>query len=228
MKRILIFLIGFFSILHAQKNGSYNAIEILQKVKQQFDAVNDYTATLTAKVEMERLHIPEMKIKIYFKQPNKVHVESKNFAMLPREGLALNPSDLLSKFDASLMGSEMRDDIECFKLRLVSKPEKNRPPRESVIWVDGARWVVTQLDATPMEGRTITVLFQYILVEGKYTLPASMKASFDFTSTTDTLTQQMYSGRNSIPRKGSVELQYSDYEVNKGLSDEIFEKKEKR
>ncbi len=53
-----------------------------------------------------------------------------------------------------------------------------------------------------------------------------MKASFDFSAATDTLTQQMYQGRNSMPRKGSVELQYSGYEVNKGLSDEIFEKKE--
>jgi outer membrane lipoprotein-sorting protein len=55
-----------------------------------------------------------------------------------------------------------------------------------------------------------------------------MKTSFDFTASTDTLTQQMYSGRNSVPRKGSVEIHYSDYEVNKGLSDEIFEKKEQK
>lgn len=199
---------------------------MLRYVKANFDAVKDYTATLTAKVDMERLRIPEMKIKIYFKQPNKVHVESKNFAMLPREGLALNPSDLLSKFDATLMGSEMRNGVKHYKLRLVSKPEKNRPPRESFIWVDGTRWVVTQLESTPMEGRTITVFFEYMAVDGRYTLPASMKASFDFSVSSDTLTQQMYSGRNSVPRKGSVEIYYSDYQVNTGLSDEIFEQRQ--
>ena len=109
MKRLLVFVFILFSALHAQKNGSNDAAGILQKVKQQFDAVNDYTAMLRAKVNMERLKIPEMNVKIYFKQPNKVHVESKNFAMLPKEGFALNPSDLLSKFDATLMTSEVRE-----------------------------------------------------------------------------------------------------------------------
>ena len=223
MKYFTILTLVIFSVLHSQPK---EAVDILQKVKANFDAVNDYTATLTAKVDMERLHIPEMKIKIYFKQPNKIHVESKNFAMLPREGFALNPSDLLEKFDATLVNTEVRNGAKYYRLRLVSKPEKNRPPRESFIWVDGTRWVVTQLEATPMEGRTITVFFEYMVVDGKYTLPASMKTSFDFSASTDTLTQQMYSGRNSIPRKGSVEISYSNYEVNTGLSDEIFEKKE--
>ena len=225
MKRILILTFVFFSALYTQQNS---AAEILQNVKAKFDAVNDYTATLTAKVDMERLRIPEMKIKVYFKQPGKVHIESKNFAMLPREGFALNPSDLLSKYDASLMSTEERGNVKYYRLRLVSKPEKNRPPHESFIWVDGSRWVVTELESTPAEGRTIKVIFDYTTVEGKYTLPVSMKASFNFSTSTDTLSQQMYSGRNSMPRKGSVEISYSNYEVNTGLDDEIFEKKEQQ
>ncbi len=167
MKYLLILCIGFCLTAFGQKNGLNDAADILQKVKERFDAVNDYTALLTAKVDMERLKIPEMKVKIYFKQPNKVHVESKNFAMLPREGFAMNPSDLLEKFDATLMEKTERGGVPFYKLRLISRPEKNRPPRESFIWVDGSRWVITGLESTPAEGRTIKVQFEYTTIDGK-------------------------------------------------------------
>jgi outer membrane lipoprotein-sorting protein len=201
------------------------AEKILHKVKANFDAVQDYSAQLTAKVNMERLHIPEMNVTIYFKQPNKVHIESKNFAMLPREGFALNPSDLLTKFDATLMGTEERNSVQQYKLRLISKPERGRPPRESFIWIDPANWVITHLESTPAEGRKVSVDFEYTTVEGKYTLPALLKASFDFEQNPDSLAERIYSP-NRIPRKGSVEILYSQYKVNQGLSDEIFKKKQ--
>lgn len=210
-----------FTFLSAQQ---ITAEKILQSVKANFDAVQDYTAQLTAKVNMERLRIPEMKVTIYFKQPNKVHIESKNFAMLPREGFALHPSDLLTKFDATLMGTEEKNGALQYKLRLISKPEKGHPPRESFIWIDPSQWTVTHLESTPAEGRKVTVDFEYAKIEGKFILPASLKASFDFEQNPDSPAERIYSP-NRIPRKGSVEIFYSDYKVNQGLSDEIFEKK---
>lgn len=222
----LRFIAGFFVLSATLSAQQLTAEKVLQSVKSNFDAVQDYTAQLTAKVNMERLRIPEMNVTIYFKQPNKTHIESKNFAMLPREGFALNPSDLLTKFDATLMGKEEREGSMQYKLRLISKPEKGRPPRESYIWIDPSRWVVTHLEATPAEGRKVAVDFEYTTVEEKFILPSFMKASFDFEQNTDSLAERIYSP-NRVPRKGSVEIMYSDYKVNQGLSDEIFEKKKK-
>ena len=92
MKTLIKYLIVsvFTSALYAQ---SLTAEKVLENVKAQFENIQDYTATITATVNIEKLHIPQMTIKVYFKQPNKVHIESKNFAMVPREGLALNPTD---------------------------------------------------------------------------------------------------------------------------------------
>jgi outer membrane lipoprotein-sorting protein len=225
MKRISLFLIvialGVIAPVSAQQ---LTAEKILLNVKANFDVVKDYTAMLTGKVSMERLKVPQMNVKIYFKQPNKFKTESKGTSFIPKNILDLNPGDLLTKFDPSLMGKEEVDGKTLYKIRLVTKPEKGKQIRESFIWVDEHRWTITRLEAFPTEGRKIEVLIESIVIDDKYILPAKISAKFDFEQSTDSLAEKIYSP-NRMPKRGTVELIYSDYEVNKGLSDEIFEKK---
>ena len=226
MKKYFLFIFLFAAIgeLSAQK---ISAEKILQNVKAQFDAVQDYTVVLDIKPDIERFKANEMRLTLFFKQPNKIHIESKNFVMIPKQLFEINPSDLLAKFDPFLMGKEQFNGMETYKLRLISKPEKKRPAVESYVWIDAARWVVVHFEATPMEGQLITIDIDYLTVDGKYTLPKTMNAKLDFQQNTDSLAEKIYSP-NRIPRKGNVELRYSDYKVNQGLSDEIFEKKEQK
>ena len=228
MKRLFLFLLvlplGVCTIVSAQQ---ITADKILQNVKANFDAVKDYTAMLTGKVDMERLKAPKMNVKLYFKQPNKFKTESKGTSFLPRNILDLNPGDLLSKFDPSLMGKEVADGKVLYKIRLVTKPEKGKQIRESFIWVDESRWTITRLEAFPMEGRKIEILIESTVIEGKYILPLKITAKFDFEQNTDSLAEKIYSP-NRMPKKGMVQLIYSDYQVNKGISDEIFEQKKEK
>jgi outer membrane lipoprotein-sorting protein len=227
MKRISVFLfllvIGINVPASAQK---LTAEKILQNVKANFDAVNDYTAMLTGKVSMERLKIPQMKVKLFFKQPNKFKTESKGTSFLPKNILDLNPGDLLEKFDASLIGKEETDGKTFYKIRLITKAAKGKQVRESFIWVEESQWTITRLEAYPSEGRKIEVLIESMTVDGKYILPAKITAKFDFEQNPDSLAEKIYSPQR-VPRKGSAELIYSDYQVNTGLSDEFFEEKKK-
>ena len=226
MTRLFLFF-GIIAIvvLTPANAQQLTAEKILQNVKANFDAVKDYTAMLTGKVDMERLKAPKMNVKLYFKQPNKFKTESKGTSFLPRNILDLNPGDLLAKFDPSLMGKEDVDGKILYKIRLVTKPEKGKQIRESFIWVDESRWTITRLEAFPMEGRKIEIVIESTVIDGKYILPAKIIAKFDFEQNTDSLAEKIYSP-NRMPKKGMVELIYSDYQVNKGISDEIFEKKE--
>ena len=200
------------------------AVQILQHMKQQFESVKDYTATLKVTVEMERVQIPEMLVKMYFKQPDKIHIEAKNFAMIPREAVGLNPAQLIDKFDATVVGTEQKENVTVYKLRLISKPEKGKPVRESYVWVDGARWVVTHFETTPSDVRKVAVDLEYETVDGKYMLPSKIDARMETQQSPDSSAERIYSPQR-MPRKGSVAIIYSDYKVNTGLSDEIFEKK---
>lgn len=223
MKKLIF---GLLIIVRFSFSQTLDATHILEKVQKQFEGVNDYTALITAKVDMERLKIPEMKVKIYFKQPNKLHIESSNFAMLPKEGLGMNPGEMLKKFDATLLGTEQQNGTPIYKVRLVSKPEKNKPIHENIIYVDGARWLITRFESVPNDGRKISVDFEHTLVDGKYLLPQKLTANFSMERSADSLTEKIYSPQR-MPRRGSVVVEYSEYKVNAGLSDDIFVKKEK-
>ena len=221
-----VFLLLSFS-LQPSNAQQLTAEKILMKVKANFDAVQDYSAMLTAKVDMERLRVPEMKVKIYFKQPNKFKTESKNTSFLPKNIFDLNPGDLLKKFDASLMGTEVENGKNVYKIRLVTKPEKGKQVRESFIWVDGSMWTITHLEAFPTEGRKIELNVESAVIDGKYTLPTMISASFDFDQNADSLSEKIYIP-NRMPKKGNVVLRYSDYQINTGISDEFFDQKEKK
>ena len=47
-------------------------------------------------VDVDFLKIPEREAKIYYKKPDKIHVESEGFVMLPKEGLNFSPLGLLN------------------------------------------------------------------------------------------------------------------------------------
>lgn len=224
MRRIIAIgvLIGIGAV--ASLSQEVTAEKILQNVKANFDAVKDYTVQLTGTVNMERLKVPKMSVRLFFKQPNKFKTESKGTSFIPRNILDINPSDLLNKFDGSLMGTETADGKTLYKIRLITKPEKGKQVRESFIWVDKSNWTITRLEAFPTEGRKIEVTIESTTIDGKYVLPSRISARFDFEKNIDSLAERVYSP-NRVPRKGSAELIYSDYQVNTGLSDEFFERK---
>lgn len=228
MKRLFVILALFIAVLTAPAAAQkLTAEKILLNVKANFDAVKDYTAQLTGTVNMERLKVPKMKVKIYFKQPNKFKTESKGTSFLPKNILDINPADLLDKFDASLLGKEELEGKTYYKIRLVTKAAKGKQVRESFIWVEEELWTITRLEAYPSEGRKIEVLVESIRIEGKYILPSKITAKFDFEQNPDSLAERIYSPQR-VPRKGSAELIYSDYQVNTGLSDELFDEPKKQ
>ena len=76
---------------------SKNPDEIINSVIANFNKVNDYQVDVNIKVDVEFIKVPETKAKIYFKQPDKVHLEAEGFAMLPRNGMEFSPSSLIKK-----------------------------------------------------------------------------------------------------------------------------------
>jgi len=66
----------------------------------------------------------------------------------------------------------------------------------------------------PKEERSkLTV--ESVVIDEKFVVPSRIFAKFDFDQSTDSLNEKIYSP-NRMPKKGTVELKYSEYEVNKG------------
>lgn len=228
--RLVLALIVFQG---ARAQTSLTAAEILLNVERRMSEVKDYIVDVQAEVDMERMRIPRMKATMYFKYPDKVHFESPSFAMLPREGVALNPSALRRHYDASLAGHEDVGAIKAAKLQLAAKEASTRL-RQMFIWVDTGQWTIVKMETIPYTGRVVTISFLYALIGGKYWMAQSMEARFDAPgrdTTGNRAEPEDLSPRqlNQVPRQlrsGTIRVEYANYRINTGLKDEIFERKE--
>ncbi len=206
---------------------------ILAQVERALEGITDYTVELQASVNMERLQVPSMTATMYYKAPDRIHFESSSFAMLPREGLALNPANLRKDFRPDFVGRDTVDGEVVDVVRLFPKEEESRR-RSMTLWIDPARWVVVQLRTQPFEGRRLMAHFSYQRVENRYWLPDTLAVTFETVSADSeagmTMPDMAPPGRRQRAplRAGTITIVYSKYAVNTGLSDEVFEQRKEQ
>jgi outer membrane lipoprotein-sorting protein len=219
-----------------QKRAAASGEDVLERVAEGVAGVDDYTATIEADINMERVRIPTMHATMYYKKPDKFHFTSTNFAMLPREGLALTPELFRKRYVAADEGEDTLGGKTVRKLHLTAKERRTRPA-ELDLWIDPAHWTVVGIQTVPYMGRILRVDFEYALQKGKYWLPSKMTATFDVArrDTLDRGGDQDYDPSMQPPmqqqprlptRSGTITVRYLAYVINSGLSDDIFERKE--
>ncbi|MDP2362441.1 MAG: hypothetical protein Q8M94_01590 [Ignavibacteria bacterium] len=210
--------------------------EIINKVVTNFSRVNDYQVDVKIKVDVEFLKVPETKAKIYFKQPDKVHLEAEGFAMLPKNGMEFSPSSLLKKDYTAIYERDV--DFNGGKTSIV----KVIPLGDqgdvilSTLWIDQKKQVIRKVESTTKTNGTFTIDFAY---DDKIEFPLPSKIVFSFnldkmkipaTISGETNDEKSnHKGKNSDSRtKGKVIVTYSNYKVNKGIPDSVFEEKNKK
>lgn len=215
---------------HAGPTSAIPPDEVLSRLGAVTENIRDYTVTLDVTVDLDRLKVPAMKITMYFRQPDKVRFDSQDrFAMLPREGMTLNPRRLRENFH---VGSGVPDTLGGKSVyRVVLKPKKDKTGlQELYLYIDSTRWTPERLVSPLFDGRTMSLSYAYAKVNG-FWLPSENVVTFSST-VTDTTEQDAPAQSNlpvrapRMPRNGTVTIRYSDYKVNTGLGDEVFEKKE--
>lgn len=231
MKLLLSFLFLLNTLAFSQ---SKNPDEILKGVIQNFDQVKDYVVDVSIKVDIQSIKVPETKAKIYFKQPDKVHLEADGFAMLPKNGMQFSPVSLLKEdYTAIYNGEADLNRINTSIIKVIPSGEKSEIIL-STMWVDQKKKLIRKIEATTKMEGTFTIEFTY---DGKikYPLPSQIVFSFNLDKMNlPSGTQQNNSPFNHQPKhkmdsttKGRVFVNYSNYIVNKGINDNMFEENKK-
>lgn len=208
--------------------------QILKNVVDNFSRVQDYTVSVNIRVDVEFIKVPETKAKIYFKQPDKVHLESDGFAMLPKSGMEFSPSALINKEHTAIYEKDvMLNGINTSLVKVIPLGDQGDVILSS-IWVDQAKQVIMKVESTTKTNGTFTIDFSY---DKDFTYPLPKEIIFSFnvdkmnipatiSGETTTENPKKKKGRSDSVTKGKVIVKYNNYEVNKGLSDSIFEKKD--
>jgi len=207
----------------AQPSGE----EILKKVEANFPGVQDYTVDLDVTADIERMNVPPMHVRMYYKQPDKFQFDSEGFALLPRDGVAFNASKLLSRFSIEEVGEESSQGGKEFRLLLLARGERAKTTKLQ-IFVDAVEWKPTRILSSLFDGRSMTAAFKYEKQDG-HRMPSLRTVQFTAppadTSDQAAETDMVPMPRSQMPRNGTITVRYSSYKINTGLSDDIFNKK---
>lgn len=227
MYKILLIFIALSILIIPQKKDPE---QILQKVVANFERVMDYEVDVNIKVDVEFLKVPESNAKIFFKQPDKISLKSEGFAMLPKNGFDFSPSSLLKGDYTSIY--EREDVIDGYRTSLIKVIPLGTDGDVilSTIWIDEQKNVIRKVESTTKVNGTFTIDFSYD-EKINYPLPSGMIFSFNIDKLnlpsgmmgeTETKKKSKSDSASSMT-KGRVYVSYSNYKVNKGIPDSVFE-----
>ena len=208
---------------------THNADSILNEVKQKFETVKDYTVELNIEVDMEFLRIPNTTAKAYFKQPDKMKIESNDFAVLPKEGMNFSPAKLLNnKYSAIYVKSDVFNNTNVDVIKVIPL-EDSVGIILSTFWIDSKEKIIRKIETTTKDRGTFQIELFYENMK-KYGLPNKME--FTFSVNKAKLPQQLNNtGLFKKPAeklsknfKGKIVIKYSNYKINQNLKDSFFKK----
>jgi outer membrane lipoprotein-sorting protein len=228
--KLFVFLLSLFPVLSIfpQEN---NPDKILEKVLSTFEKISDYSVEVHVNIDVSFLKIPDMDAKIYFKQPDKMRIKSDNFALLPKQGFNFSPVSLLRKnHTAIFVKNENLNGIETAVIKVIPLEEVSDLIL-STLWIDLSNYVIIKVESTARPSGTYTINFEYAKVQSDYFLPVKMTFSFpadqmlfrkNIKDPFNSSDNQNDSENDKEKKEGKVTVSYSNYEVNKGIPDEIF------
>jgi outer membrane lipoprotein-sorting protein len=231
MKKIFILFFALTFVLNAQNN---NADKILSEVKKKFEKVNDYKCDVNIKVDFDFIKMPDTKATIYFKKPNKVKMESKGFAMLPKQGINFSPMQLLEgDFNTLYIRQEKYGNYATDVVKIIPNSDSSDIIM-TTLWVDNAQSLIRKIETIGRKAGTIKIELNYSAGQ-THPMPESAKFYFNFGEMSMPMNPMQQDkkddeNRGRVPQemKGAVTITYSDYEVNKGLPDSLFKDEPKK
>lgn len=227
MKKIILLMIFFAASLYPQNK---EPDKILRNVVNNFNRVKDYEVEVIIKVDVEFLKVPKSSAKIFFKQPDKISLKSDGFAMLPRNGFDFSPNSLLKGDYTALYEKEEKIDGRVLTLIKVIPLGTSSDVILSTLWIDENKNVIRKVESTTKMSGTFIIDLEYD-EKLNYALPSQMIFSFNidkmnFPSAmigeTDTRKKRSKMGGDTLT-KGKVYVSYSNYIINKGIPDSVFE-----
>jgi outer membrane lipoprotein-sorting protein len=193
--------------------------------------VKDYTAAVKLKIDVSFMRIPLLKGTLYFKAPDKMRLERKGgISLLPKNNINLTISNLVptGKVTVIDLGMMPRDGHNYRVLKVVPE-EDNGNIVITKIWVDEARMVAVRAETTTRNDGTVIMDLAFgkyvnyglpdnvtIFMDLKdYQLPKGVTMDYDGVDASATAAKPKTG-------KGTIQISYLSYDINKGISDEQF------
>jgi outer membrane lipoprotein-sorting protein len=211
--------------------GAQDINSLVLKAKQKLDKVNDYEATGRMKTNVTFLKVPIANVKVYYKRPNKLKVKSeKGVSFIPKGAVSINVGSIIGTNDYTIIdaGTDKIGTTTVRVARLLPN-EDNSEVVLSTVYIDQVNNLILKAKTTTRDNGSYELEMTY----GKYAafglpdkiifsfntkdykLPKGVTFDFDDGSK-PTATDK------SNNKKGRAEITFSNYLINKGVSESVF------
>lgn len=250
MRRVIFtFFLIVSSILLAQ---TLSIEKISDNVISQFDKIEDYQVDLKISVKMTGFRMPNKKIRLYYKRPDKMKMETRGFAILPKTGVDGNPNEFLDmlKQVTSIKRTihnnrpffRIKGKVNQDSLKIPITVKKNEIPNITMeVLVDAKEWVITEVGVfldleNVFSFNTNYIEVNEVMVPERSVFNIGIKGisrwsaqnPFDFGGPGSDRQDFERIAKNAgyDPLKdefvGEMILTFSNYTVNKGIDDSLF------
>jgi hypothetical protein len=224
---ILLFCIVFLQTTKAIAQGD----PLIEKVAQKLATVNDYVAEGIMKTDVSFIKASLGKVKVYFKKPNLLKVRKEGgISLLPKGGVSLTLNTLLNtkQYTAIQAGTQVLNGKSLRVIKLI--PNDDRLDWViSTLWIDPIDALVYKTATTTKESGSYEISMEYGAY-AQYGLASKIVFSFntkdyklpngitlEFGDDEPVSKQQLLKNK-----KGSIEIRYTHYTINKGIPPHIF------
>lgn len=225
----IIFLLISSAVLWGQPTEKDLKALILKNLED----IHDYEVMINIQINMPGLRMPEKEVKYYFKEPNKSKLDSKGFAVVPKDGIM--PFTNVLKSDSLSITYLAETDFFGHQVYIVTLADSLlHEGMQARLWIDRETGIVhqgiMQVDGTDL----ITVKFEYELVDDTAYLPVSTEVRLKLPSGFRGLKML---GKNPVDAKklrdsmkdndefvtGLINLEFYNYKLNRSIPDDFFE-----
>jgi hypothetical protein len=236
MQRFVILLFVVFGMRTEAQTP--DAAAVISRIKAKLDRVNDYKADITIRLNLDMLKIPEKKAVMYYKRPDKIHFETKGFALIPKKASNFQQSDVLNgKFTALFVRNEMYEGRNLSVIKIIPMEDASDVVL-STVWADPLTDRIYRMESvTRNEG---SVNLEFVYGNRPFDLPDAVRITFEVAKaelpmgiTGDiesgmSLPGQEEQGKSAKKSKGTVWVTYENYVVNQGIDESVFRKNKKK
>ncbi len=232
MKTLKIFLLLTAIFICPNFALAKNADELFNELRQKILQVKDYVAEVNLKIDVAYMKVPLLKGKLYFKAPDLMKLERNGgISILPKKNINLTLSNLIptGKVTVIDMGTTLYKAKSLRLIKVVPDDEKSSIVLTK-IWIDEQNLLVIHAETTTYEEGSLIMDLEYNHFVN-YSLPDKVKIFMDLKDykLPQGLTMDYNDGnkkqeniKKTLKQKGTIEINYKNYVINKGISTNFF------
>jgi len=206
--------------------------KIIDRVQSTYEAINDYRVTAHVKVDIPNLRMPDKRIKILFKKPDRITIQTNGFALVPKIGFIPILDTLLTNKMTVKFKNTIQENGKTLHL-LEFTPKQQSEDASITIWVDTQRWTIEKALLRLKDTGESVMNFSYRQIDG-FWLPETTSVYIHMERGIPILNRPTIDSPagsfnrsnlgNKEPTDGQVIIYFKDYRINQGIANYLFEK----